>query len=174
MALRNRMMEGCGRVVLQRVPLPRPVPGVAPFVLHHPAVHVRLGSFARLLGSASFRNLAERSPWLFAGADLHRAGLEALATAEYDWAERLFEQAASRYRDELRTEPLARVRVHQLMARACAAGGRISPLSLEVDRALARLDAIESPSHPFALVPAHALLANWLEDTAEAGERLAA
>jgi hypothetical protein len=142
---------------------------VAPIVQQHRAVHVRLDSFARLLGSAPFRTVALRSPWLFAGADLHRAGLEAHACGDFEWAVQLFELAALRYRDELRTEPLARVRVHQLMSRACAAGGRVSPLSLEVDRALARLDTIESPVAPFALVPAHALLACWL-DEAEAAE----
>jgi hypothetical protein len=107
---------------------------------------------------------------MFTGSDLHLAGLHALWAGEHQTAERLFEGAARRYRRDLRVEPLARVRVHQLMARACAAGGSMSPLSLEVDRALTRLDRIESPAPPFALVPAHALLASWLEDAGEAGE----
>jgi hypothetical protein len=113
---------------------------------------------------------------MFAGEYLHLAGLHAFTAREHETAIRLFEGAALRYRETLRTEPLARVRVHQLMARACAAGGWISPLSLEVDRALTRLDWIESPEPPFALVPAHVLLASWLEG-AEPGadaERLAA
>lgn len=76
---------------------------------------------------------------------------------------RLFERAALRYRRELRTEALARVRVHQLMATACAAGGRVSPLSLEVDRALTRLERIESPVPPFPMVATHVLLARWLD-----------
>lgn len=170
------MMQACGARVPQRVPPQPPTGAMASFVQHPRAVHIRLGSFARLLGSASFRDAAVRAPWLFAGADLHRAGLMAHAGGDYEWAVRLFELAALRYRDELRTEPLARVRVHQLMARACAAGGGISPLSLEVDRALARLESIESPSPPFALVPAHELLASWLDPGAPADtpERLAA
>ncbi len=139
-------------------------------------MHLRLGSFDRLLGSPRLWELACRSPWLFAGADLHRAGLHAYAEDRFEWAVRLFEAAALRYREELRTEPLARVRVHQLMARASAGGGRISPLSLEVDRALTRLERIESPVFPFAMVPAHELLATWLEAEipSETVERLAA
>ena len=86
-----------------------------------------------------------------------------MSAGAHETAIRLFEGAALRYRNELRTEPLARVRVHQLMASACAAGGGMSPLSLEVDRAITRLDRIESPEPPFALVPAHVLLVSWLE-----------
>jgi hypothetical protein len=113
---------------------------------------------------------------MFAGEWLHQAGLHALAAQHYEVADRLFEGAAERYREGLLMEPLARVRVHQLMARACAEGGRVSPLSLEVDRALARLKHIESPAPPFAVVPAHVLLASWLEGEgpAEMIERVAA
>ncbi len=136
-------------------------------------MHLRLGSCASSLGSSRLWALASRSPRLFAGSWLHRAGLQALASQRYELADRLFEGAARRYRDSLMPECLARVRVHQLMARACATGGRASQLSLEVDRRLARLERIESPAPPFEVVPAHALLANWLEDT-EPAERLAA
>jgi hypothetical protein len=137
-------------------------------------VHLRLGTFAMLLGSPRFWAIACRAPRLFGGRALHRAGLHALAARDYEAAVRLFEGAARGYRRELRTEPLARVRVHQLMARACAAGGGVSPFSLEVDRALARLGRIEAPTPPFELVPAHVLLATWLADEVDAGERLAA
>ena len=139
-------------------------------------MRIRLGSFGFLLDSPRLWALACRNPWLMSAEHLHLAGLHAMSAGEHETAFRLFEGAALRYRDELRTEPLARVRVHQLMASACAAGGRMSPLSLEVDRALTRLDRIESPEPPFALVPAHVLLASWLEG-AEARtdvERLAA
>jgi len=100
---------------------------------------------------------------MFAGETLHLAGLHAFSVREYETAVLLFEGAAMRYRKAVKTEALARARVHQLMARACVAGGWISPLSLEVDRALTRLEQIESPEPPFALVPAHVLLASWLE-----------
>ncbi len=139
-------------------------------------MHRRLGSFAILFGSSCFWTLASRSPRLFAGECLHRAGLHAMAAQRYEVAIRLFEGASGHYRDRLEPERLARVRVHQLMARACAAGGHLSPLSLEVDRALTRLARIESPTPPFAVVPAHVLLANWLEglEPVEVGEHLAA
>ena len=140
------------------------------------SVRLRFGSLGCLLDSPRLWAVACRNPWLLAGAHLQLAGLHALSAGAHETAFWLFEAAALRYRAELRTEPLARVRVHQLMASACAAGGRMSPLSLEVDRALARLDRIESPQAPFALVPAHVVLASWLEG-AEAradAERLAA
>jgi hypothetical protein len=105
---------------------------------------------------------------MFDGETLHLAGLHAFSARGYETAILLFEGAAQRYREAVKTEALARVRVHQLMARACAAGGWISPLSLEVDRALTRLERIESPEPPFPLVPAHVLLASWLA-SAEAG-----
>jgi hypothetical protein len=92
------------------------------------------------------------------------SSLHAFSVREYETAIDLFEGAALHYREGVKTEALARVRVHQLMARACAAGGWISPLSLEVDRALTRIERIESPDPPFALVPAHVLLASWLAD----------
>ena len=139
-------------------------------------MRIRIGPFASMLRSPRVWEIACRSPWLFAGEDLHHAGLHAMSAGEHETAFQLFEGASRRYRGELRTEPLARVRVHQLMASACAAGGRMSPLSLEVDRALTRLERIESPEPPFDLVPAHVLLASWLEG-AEArldAERLAA
>ena len=127
-------------------------------------MHLRLGSFALLLDSPRLWVLASKSPWMFAGDFLHRAGLHAFSAGEYQTAVRLFEGAARRYREELRTEPLTRVRVHQLMASVSASGDRMNPLSLEVDRALTRLERIESPSPPYDLVPAHVLLASWLED----------
>ena len=140
------------------------------------SVRLRFGSLGFSLDSARLWAVACRNPWLLSGERLHLAGLHAMSAGAHKTAFRLFEGAALRYRDELRTEPLARVRVHQLMASACAAGGRMSPLSLEVDRALTRLDRIESPEPPFALVPAHVLLASWLEgaEDGEDGVRLAA
>jgi hypothetical protein len=149
---------------------------VAPFVQTVRGVRIHLASFPSLLESRRAWALASRHPWWFASETLHLAGLHAFCAREHETAVRLFEGAAVGYRVALQTEPLARVRVHQLMARACAAGGWISPLSLEVDRALARLERIESPEPPFALVPAHVLLASWLEgaDAAADQERRAA
>ena len=125
-------------------------------------MHLRSGLPCSLLQSRRVRALACQCPPLFSGEQLHRAGLHAFAGGEHETAVRLLERAALRYRRDLRTEALARVRVHQLMAAACAAGGRVSPLSLEVDRALTRLERIESPVPPFPMVAAHVLLASWL------------
>src|SRR4051812_14924753 len=50
-------------------------------------------------------------PSCFRGADLHRAGLQAAATGDPRLADRLFESAAVRYREELRVPDLARLRV---------------------------------------------------------------
>jgi hypothetical protein len=139
-------------------------------------VHLRSDLLATLFGRPACWALACRFPFILAGEQLHHLGLHALAAGEHEAAVRLFERAALRYRRDLRTEALARVRVHQLMAAACAAGGRASPLSLEVDRALARLERIELPEPPFRLVAAHVLLASWLGGMAcdEGRGRLAA
>lgn len=140
------------------------------------SVRLRLASLPVFLESPRAWALACQHPWLFDAEYLHLAGLHAFAAQEYESAIGLFEGAAARYREEVRTEALARVRVHQLMARACLAGGSISPLSLEVDRALTRLERIESPEPPFALVPAHVLLASWLASAGDdvEGDRCAA
>jgi hypothetical protein len=108
--------------------------------------------------------LAVRIPRLFSGRALHRAGLHATAAAAYPVAEALFERAATHYRVDLEVESLARLRVHQLIARARAAGvcGREQDLSLEVEQRLTRLDTIESLAAPFELVPARRLLAAWM------------
>ncbi|HVP15450.1 MAG TPA: hypothetical protein VMS88_07885 [Terriglobales bacterium] len=139
-------------------------------------MRLRLDAFDFLLACPPIRSVAARSHWLFSGECLHRAGLRALACQRYATAAELLEGAAVSYRERLMPEPLARARVHQLMARACAGGGRASPLSLEVDRALTRLQRIESPVPPFAMVPAHVLLASWLEsdEPSEIAGRLAA
>ncbi len=129
-------------------------------------MHLRSDILAGLLASPHARTVACHCPSLFSGEQLHHAGLHAFAAGDHEAAVRLFERAALRFRRDLCTEALARVRVHQLMAAACAAGGRASPLSLEVDRALARIEEIESPVPPFARVPAHVLLAGWLSGAA--------
>ncbi len=110
--------------------------------------------------------LAIRLPWLFPGSALHRAGLEASAGGAYSAADALFERAARHYRVSLEVEALARLRVHQLIARARAQGdpGRDTALRLEVEQRLARLERIESLESPFDLVLASRLLASWNAD----------
>jgi hypothetical protein len=79
-------------------------------------------------------------------------------------AEQLFESAAVSYRRELSVEALARLRVHQLMARARATGdpAREAALMLEIVRTLNKLDALESLDPPFERVDARRVLSEWL------------
>ncbi len=127
-------------------------------------MHLRFDSLASVLSTPPLWAVALRAPWGFSGAALHRAGLTAMSAGRCGVADRLFERAAHRYRREIRTEALARLRVHQLMTRARAAGDPGGRLCLEVERALTRLDRIESPEPPFEVVPAHSLLATWLAE----------
>ena len=121
-------------------------------------------------------SLGVRFPRLFSGSALHRAGLEAIAAGAYPVADALLERAAGRYRASLEVEALARLRVHQLIARARAQGerGREGMLGLEVEQRLARLERIESLEPPFDLVPASRLLASWSHEHPSRAEALAA
>jgi len=95
---------------------------------------------------------------------LHRAALAAIHARNWERAEELFEAAAERYRRELEVEALARLRVHQMMARVLAGcdPGSESQRCLEVERRLCRLDRIESLQPPFALIDARSVLASWI------------
>lgn len=116
--------------------------------------------------------LAKRMPHALAGAALHRWALEAMHRGAYRAAEQLFEAAAARYRVELAVEPLARLRVHQMIGRARALENpeRETELCLEVERLLTRLHRIESLEPPFELVDAGSLLATWLGSSATSGD----
>ena len=116
-----------------------------------------------MLDSPLTWQIALRLPALFPGTALHRAGLEANAAGAFPVSVALFERAARRYRACLEVEALARLRVHQLIARARANGEprREGPLGLEVEQRLARLERIEALEPPFDLVPAGRLLASW-------------
>jgi hypothetical protein len=109
--------------------------------------------------------LARHLPALFHGAGLHHAALDEMARGHHDAAEWLFERAAARYRADARVEPIARLRVHQLMnrVRSGAAPGRADAAALEVERRLCRLRRIEALERPFELVEARALLGTWLK-----------
>ena len=108
--------------------------------------------------------LATHLPLVVSGARLHRAALDALHRGDPGAAEALFERAALRYRRELAVEPLARVRVQQLIARARARpnADRGAGLALEIERRLCRLDRIEALDPPFSLIEARSLLASWM------------
>ncbi len=105
--------------------------------------------------------LAERLPGSVPGRVLHRAGLATLAGGDAALALRAFAAAGLAYRREVEVERLARLRVHELIARfRLEAAGR-DELELEVERRLCRLGAIESLEPPFELVDAGRLLAVW-------------
>lgn len=106
--------------------------------------------------------LASRLPVLLPGRLLHHTALRALRAGDHAAAERLFESAAARYRRDLEVEPLARLRVHQLIARLHATAGslRAPELRQGIEERLLRLDDIESLAPPFVLVPASRLLAS--------------
>ena len=107
-------------------------------------------------------------PRLFPGRLLHQAALWAAWEGAFPEADRLFEAAAGRYQVNFDLVPLARLRVHQAMARAraLARDGGIGERHLEVERRLSRLERIEAPWPPFALVDAPSLLASWIDDPA--------
>ena len=109
-------------------------------------------------------------PRCFPGSLLHQAALWATWEGALVQAEGLYEAAASRYQARLDLVPLARLRVHQAMTRARAAtdGARGTERFLDVERRLCRLDHIEEPWPPFALVDASSLLASWIEQAPEA------
>jgi len=108
------------------------------------------------------------APRFFPGRLLHQAALWAAWEGAFPEADRLFEAAARRYQVGFHLVPLARLRVHQAMARARASArdGRDGERHLEVERRLCRLERIEAPWPPFPLVDAPSLLASWLDDEA--------
>jgi len=122
-----------------------------------------------MLESLVARVLAGLVPSAARGAWLHRAALRALVGRRYAAAEALFEGAARCYRRELKVEPLARLRVHQLIARARAHPDqdREGALTLEIERRLCRLHRIESLEPEFPLADARALLAEQWSHEAE-------
>ncbi|HYM80405.1 MAG TPA: hypothetical protein VEY91_03215 [Candidatus Limnocylindria bacterium] len=106
--------------------------------------------------------LASRFPALFTGSFLHQSALGASSAGRYDLAQRLYQAAAEHYREDLQVEAMARLRTHQLITRARSGSERTEAnVALEIERRLRRLDTIESLVSPYALIPAHALLAAW-------------
>jgi hypothetical protein len=100
------------------------------------------------------------------GERLHRAALHAMHEGRWEDAERWFEGALARHRRDVEVGAIARVRVHQMMARvlAGAAPAVESAMCLEIERRLCQLDAIESLVPPFECVDAHSLLGGWMSD----------
>jgi hypothetical protein len=112
--------------------------------------------------SPLLRKLAVLAPGLFPAAQLHRLGLAALAASDTRVADALLERAALACRAEYDMERLARVRVHQLMARALGEVSADTEASSRVERALSRLERIESIESPFEMLDARRALASWV------------
>jgi signal transduction histidine kinase len=119
-----------------------------------------------MLRNALERVVLRYAPGILPGCTLHRHALSVFASGRPALAEAIFEAAAAAYRRELRVEPLARLRVHQSLARARASVvlGEEAEHMLEIVRSLNRLDRLESLRAPFALCDARAVLSEWLSD----------
>lgn len=113
----------------------------------------------------SFWSVACKLPFLFGGDTLHRGALMLVFQRRFDLADRLFEAAALRYRARLQVPALARLRVHQLIARAqaCRDEDRDTAFELvvEIERRLRRLDDLQDLAPPFALISADDMAERW-------------
>ena len=118
-----------------------------------------------MLPLPALRVVSRFLPHLASGRVLHQRALAAHAAGAAAEAERWFEAAVTFYREELAIEALARLRVHQLMARASAgsAGPVEGTAMIEIVRRLNRLDQLETLEPPFELVDARTVLARWIE-----------
>ena len=110
------------------------------------------------------------------GEACHRRALGAAARGDRVAAERWFARAIERYRSDLAVEPLARLRVHELMLGARPGGGEpatdAAGVMVEIVRRLNRLDRLETLDFPHELADARSVLAGWVEThavTAPAG-----
>lgn len=106
---------------------------------------------------------------LWRGRALHRAGLWAQAAGRPRAALRLLDAAADRYRAEGMVEPLARLRVHELLIRCGASRERVEApeLEMEIERRLLTLETIEALAPPFGLVSAPALAGHARPDAGD-------
>jgi len=128
---------------------------------------------------ASLADLASRwLPALASGQACHRRALTAAACGDRAAAERWFGHAIARYRRDLAVEPLARLRVHELMLGARPGGGEpatdAAGLMVEIVRRLNRLDRLETLDFPHELADARSVLAAWVETHAVPGTARAA
>jgi hypothetical protein len=110
-------------------------------------------------------------PAIASGHACHLRALAAAARGDRAAAERWFALAVERYRRDLSIEPLARLRVHELMVGARPAAGEPatepSGQMVEIVRRLNRLDRLESLDFPHELADARTVLATWVEAHAD-------
>ena len=117
---------------------------------------------------AQLADLASRClPRFGSGRACHLRALAAAARGDRAAAERWFGLAIERYRRDLEVEPLARLRVHELMVGARPGGGEPAPdaagVMVEIVRRLNRLDRLERLDFPHELADARTVLAGWAE-----------
>jgi predicted metal-dependent hydrolase len=117
-----------------------------------------------LLDDFVIRVVSRTAPGLVPGGTLHRRALAAAEARRWSEAEERFEAAAAAYRVSLDVEGLARLRVHQRMARARATHDpvREAEMMLEIVRGLNRLDRLESFRAPHEMRDARSVLSEWL------------
>jgi len=112
-------------------------------------------------------------PALAPGEVCHHRALAAAARGDHAAAERWFGRAIARYRRNLAVEPLARLRVHELMIGVRPGGGEpvteAGGVMVEIVRRLNRLDRLETLEFPHGLADARSVLAGWVEAHAVAG-----
>jgi hypothetical protein len=120
-----------------------------------------------LLDDILIRVVSLAAPGLVPDRALHHAALRAAAAGRLAAAERLFETAAGAYRVSLNVEGLARLRVHQRMARARAAGDTVreAEMMLEIVRGVNRLERLESFRPPHEMTDARTVLSEWLSES---------
>jgi len=110
-------------------------------------------------------------PRLASGHAFHLRALAAAARGHKAAAERWFALAIVRYRRDLAIEPLARLRVHELMLGVRPGGGEpaADPGGMvEIVRRLNRLDQLEGLDSPHELADARSVLAAWVESHTDA------
>lgn len=120
-----------------------------------------------VLDDIVIRVVSLAAPGLLPDRALHHAALRAAAAGRLAAAERCFESAAAGYRASLDVEGLARLRVHQRMARARAAGDAVreAEMMLEIVRGVNRLERLESFRPPHAMIDARTVLSEWLAES---------
>jgi len=121
-------------------------------------------------------SLSHLLSWVVPAKRLHHGGLLWMGRDCHTVAAILLEAAAHRCRRELDVRRLAALRIQQLMlsVRSAREPEREVERCLEVERALCRIDRLESLEPPFERVEARLLLARWLVGPGDTGTAEAA
>ena len=117
-----------------------------------------------MLDTTLLRLLHRTLPGFVPGARLHRAALEAASAGRWSDSRACLGAAAEAYRREMAVEPLARLRVHELMLAVRRPGSetREADAMQEIVRRVNRLSTLESLEAPFEAADARVVLAQWV------------